>query len=79
MANDSENVKDKVAKALEKIFRGLAGLDGTTGDEQAVTVGEMTFRCAAELGMLRVKTYWQFWRADRRRPESEPNKGDLWS
>jgi hypothetical protein len=56
----NENVKDKVVKALEEILKGLAGLDGTTGDEQAATVEESTFRCAAELGMPRVKTYWQF-------------------
>ena len=30
----NENVKGNVVKALEKILKGLVGLDGTTGDEQ---------------------------------------------
>jgi hypothetical protein len=81
----NENVKDKVVKTLEEILKGLAGLDGTTGEKQAATVEERTFRCAAELGMPRVKTYWQFMQESLRKclgvlerePESEQNKGEL--
>jgi len=81
----NENVKNKVVKALEEILKGLAGLDGTTGDEQAATVQERAFRCAAELGMPRVKTYWQFMQESLKKclrvlegePESEQNKGEL--
>ena len=78
----NENVKDKVVKALKKILKGLAGLavDDTTGDEQAAAVEERTFRCAAELGMPRVKTYWQFMQDSLRKClkvlESEQNKGE---
>jgi hypothetical protein len=81
----NESVKDKVVEALDEILKGLAGLDSTTGDEQAATVEERTFRCAAELGMPRVKTYWQSMQASLRKclkvletePESEQNKGKL--
>jgi len=81
----NENIKDKVVKALKEILKGLAGLDGTTRDEQAATVEEKTFRCAAELGMLRVKTYWQFMQESLRKclkvleseTESEQNKGEF--
>jgi len=77
----NENVKDKVVKALEEILKGLAGLDGSTGDEQTA-VEERTFRCAAELGMLRVKAYWKFMQEPLREclrvlenePESKQNK-----
>lgn len=52
--------QDKVVKTFEEILKGLAGLDDTTVDKLAVTVEERTFKCAAELGMLWVKTYWKF-------------------
>ena len=79
------NVKDNVIKALEEILKGLAGLDGTTGDEQAAMVEERIFRCAAELGIPRVKSYWQSFqesltkclRVLDREPESEQTKGEL--
>jgi hypothetical protein len=81
----NENVKDKVVKTLKEILKGLAGLDGTTEDEKPATVEERTFRCAAELGMPRVKTYWQFMQEPLRKclsalesePESKQNKGKL--
>jgi len=79
------NVDDNVVKALEEVLKGLAGLDGTTGDKQVATVEERTFRCAAELGMPRVKSYWQSTQELLRKclrvlesePEGEPNKGEL--
>ena len=75
----NENVKDKVVKALKKILNGLAGLDDTT-DEQTATVEESIFRCAAELGMPRVKTYWQFMQDSLKKClgvlESEQNEGE---
>jgi len=75
------NVDDNVVKALKEILNGLAGLDGTTGDEQAAAVEERTFRCAAELGMPRVKVYWQSMQKSLRKCigvlESEQNNGEL--
>jgi hypothetical protein len=77
----NNNVKDKVVTTLEEILKGLAGLDGTTGDEQVAKVEERTFRCAAGLGMPRVKSYWRFMQKSLRNCqrvlESERNKGKL--
>lgn len=78
------NVKNKVVKALEEILKGLAGLEGNTRDEQVAAVEEGTFRCAG-LGILRVKTYWQFMQGSLGKclrvlesdQESEQNKGEL--
>ena len=81
----NENVKGNVVKVLEKILKGLAGLDGTTGDEQAAMVEDETFRCAAELGMPRLESYWHSMQVSLREclkvlenePENEQNKGKL--
>ena len=81
----NENINDNVVKALEKILKGLAGLDGATGDEQVAMVEEKTFRCAAELGMPRVESYWHSMQVSSREclkvlakePESKQNEGEL--
>jgi hypothetical protein len=81
----NENVKGNIVKALKNILKGLAGLDGTTGNEWVAMVEEKTFRCAAKLGMPQVESYWHSMQVSLREclkvlekePESEQNKGEL--
>jgi len=79
----NEDVERKVVLSLEGILKNLAGLDGLDGvvdEESTVTVEESTFRLAVELGMPRVKAYWQLLQGPLERClkilEGEQSKGE---
>ena len=76
----NEDVEGKVVLSLEGILKNLAGLDGVVDEESTVTVEESTFRLAVELGMPRVKAYWQLLQGPLERClkilEGEQSKGE---
>jgi hypothetical protein len=55
----NEDVKTKVVQSLEGILKNLACRDGLVGEKSTERVIESTFTSAVELGMPRVKAYWQ--------------------
>jgi hypothetical protein len=80
----NEDVKKKVVLSLKGILKNLAcraDLDGLVGEEPTERVTESTFRRVVELGMPRLKAYWQLMQGPLERClkilESEQSRGEL--